>query len=73
MITRCYIGVERPPPINFTYDWHIHTTPQISLNNRTISLTQGKLIGGGSAINAMVYDRGRVADYDSWADMDSPG
>jgi choline dehydrogenase-like flavoprotein len=73
MIPRWYIGGSGPPPASFEYDWHIKTAPQIGLGNRSISLTQGKLIGGGSALNAMVYDRGRAADYDSWADMGSPG
>jgi choline dehydrogenase-like flavoprotein len=73
MIPRWYIGAGGPPTDSFEYDWHIKTTPQIGLGNRSVSLTQGKLIGGGSALNAMVYDRGRAADYDSWADMGSPG
>lgn len=58
-----------PIPEDFKYAWHIKTAPQTELGNRIIPLPQGKLIGGGSGVNGMVYDRGRAADYDSWADI----
>ncbi|KAL8398579.1 hypothetical protein RB594_008416 [Gaeumannomyces avenae] len=58
---------------SFKYDWNVTTAPQALLGNRSIMLTQGRLIGGGSAVNAMVYDRGRAADYQSWAEMGATG
>lgn len=68
-IPRFYPGSNPGVPDDFKYAWHIKTTPQTDLNNRSITVAQGKLIGGGSGINGMVYDRGRPADYDSWADI----
>lgn len=68
-IPRFYIGSYSGIPEDFKYAWRIKTTPQTELDNRIITIAQGKLIGGGSGINGMVYDRGRPADYDSWADI----
>lgn len=73
VIPRFYIGSIKPVPEDFKYAWHIKTTPQTALGNRSIPIPQGKLIGGGSGINGMVYDRGRAADYNSWADIGSKG
>ena len=42
------------------------TVPQPQLGGRAPVIPTGKLLGGGSAVNAMVYMRGRPADYDSW-------
>lgn len=67
-IPRFFIGSTGIPE-TFKYAWQIKTTPQPELANRQITIAQGKLIGGGSGINGMVYDRGRAADYDSWADI----
>lgn len=72
-IPRFYVGTNRGIPDDFKYAWHIKTAPQIELGNRSVPLPQGKLIGGGSGINGMVFDRGRAADYDSWADIGSEG
>ena len=54
------------------YSWMYDTVPQGDLNNRTIRLHQGKIAGGSSAINGMVWVRGNPRDYDSWAEND-PG
>lgn len=43
------------------------TVPQPQLDGRSMIIPQGRLLGGGSAINAMVYLRGQAADYDAWA------
>ena len=47
-------------------DWCLRTTPQPGLNGRDISYPRGKVIGGSSSINAMLYLRGQAADYDGW-------
>lgn len=73
VIPRFFVASNSGIPEDFKYAWHIRTTPQTQLGNRSIPLPQGKLIGGGSGINGMVYDRGRAADYDSWADIGSKG
>lgn len=48
-------------------DWDYHTAPQPGLNNRREYVPRGKVYGGTSSINAMVYQRGHPADYDGWA------
>ncbi|MHA7774706.1 GMC family oxidoreductase [Roseibium sp. M-1] len=47
--------------------WGYETVAQESCGNRTIPLAQGRVLGGGSAINAQVYIRGHASDYDRWA------
>lgn len=72
-IPRFYTATRDGVPEDFKYAWQIKTVPQTELGNRSITIAQGKLIGGGSGINGMVFDRGRAADYDSWADIGSEG
>jgi choline dehydrogenase len=47
-------------------DWDYLTEPQEELNGRQIYWPQGKVLGGSSSINAMVWTRGFAADYDEW-------
>lgn len=54
-------------------DWCYKTEPVPGLNNRSIGYARGKVIGGCTAINAMVYMRGQVQDYDTWAQMGLTG
>lgn len=49
------------------YTWGLVTAPQKHANNREIAYAQGRVIGGGSSINAEVFIRGNPADYDRWA------
>ena len=46
--------------------WHYNTVPQKALNNRCGFMPRGKVLGGSSSINAMVYIRGNKHDYDEW-------
>lgn len=46
--------------------WGWSTTPQKNLNNRVLRFTQAKVIGGGSSINAQLYNRGNSLDFDEW-------
>lgn len=50
-------------------NWNYKSKPQSGLNGRVIDIPRGKVLGGSSAINAMVYLRGHPADYDRWAAM----
>jgi choline dehydrogenase len=54
-------------------DWCYKTEPVPGLNNRSIGYARGKVIGGCTAINAMVYMRGQVQDYDTWAQIGLSG
>lgn len=46
-----------------------HTVPQQQLGGRVQLIPQGKVLGGGSSVNAQAYMRGRAADYDSWGEI----
>jgi choline dehydrogenase-like flavoprotein len=54
-------------------DWMFRTQPQPGLGGREIAYPRGKVIGGSSAINAMIYMRGQAADYDGWRQLGLPG
>ncbi len=54
-------------------DWCFKTEPEEGLNGRSLSYPRGKVIGGSSAINAMVYMRGQAADYDHWRQLGLAG
>jgi choline dehydrogenase len=50
-------------------DWCFKTEPEARLNGRSLNYPRGKVIGGSSAINAMIYMRGQAADYDHWRQL----
>lgn len=54
-------------------NWLYTSTPQTGLDGRTVSVPRGKVLGGSSAINGMIYIRGHKADYDAWADAGCDG
>jgi choline dehydrogenase-like flavoprotein len=54
-------------------DWMFKTEPEPGLNGRSLMYPRGKVIGGSSAINAMVYMRGQAGDYDHWRQLGLPG
>src|SRR5438309_6476650 len=54
-------------------DWMFRTEPEPGLNGRSLAYPRGKVIGGSSAINAMIYMRGQAADYDHWRQLGLPG
>jgi choline dehydrogenase len=49
------------------------TVPQEQLDGRVQVIPQGKVLGGGSSVNALAYMRGRVADYDAWGEITGSG
>jgi choline dehydrogenase-like flavoprotein len=60
-------------PVGYLYaignpraDWLFKTEPQAGLGGRELAYPRGKVVGGSSAINAMIYMRGQAADYDGW-------
>jgi choline dehydrogenase-like flavoprotein len=54
-------------------DWMFKTEAEPGLNGRSLNYPRGKVIGGSSAINAMVYMRGQAGDYDDWRQLGLPG
>ncbi|HWS07667.1 MAG TPA: GMC family oxidoreductase N-terminal domain-containing protein [Xanthobacteraceae bacterium] len=50
-------------------DWCFKTEPEEGLNGRSLNYPRGKVIGGSSSINAMIYMRGQAADYDHWRQL----
>ena len=54
-------------------NWALETVPQPGLNGRRGYQPRGKVLGGSSSVNAMVYIRGHHADYDYWAEQGNPG
>ena len=54
-------------------DWMMKTEPEPGLNGRSLNYPRGKVIGGSSAINGMIYMRGQAADYDLWRQLGLPG
>jgi choline dehydrogenase len=54
-------------------DWAFRTEEEPRLGGRRLSWPRGKVLGGSSAINAMIYVRGHRLDYDGWRDLGNPG
>lgn len=55
------------------FNWSFHSKVQPTMGNRTLYCPRGKVLGGSSSINAMLYVRGQPEDYDRWADAGCPG
>ncbi|MFM7147781.1 MAG: GMC family oxidoreductase N-terminal domain-containing protein, partial [Actinomycetales bacterium] len=52
---------------NPRYDWMYTTEPEPQMNNRRITQGRGKVLGGSSSINGMIFQRGNPLDYERWA------
>ena len=67
-------------PVGYLYtmgnprtDWCLKTEPDAGLNGRALNYPRGKVLGGCSAINGMIYMRGQAADYDHWRQLGNTG
>jgi len=61
-------------PMNMSrYDWGFQTQPEPHLGGRIMAVPRGKVIGGSSSINGMVYVRGHARDFDTWAQTGARG
>ncbi|KAF4588788.1 hypothetical protein EYR40_010343 [Pleurotus pulmonarius] len=58
---------------NPDFDWNFATVPQPRLNNRVIGFPRGKMLGGSSGVNFMVFGRGSKDEYDAWSLLGNPG
>ena len=58
---------------NSRADWLMKTEPEPGLNGRSLNYPRGKVIGGSSAINGMIYMLGQAGDYDHWRQLGLPG
>jgi choline dehydrogenase len=63
-------------PVGYLYcinnprtDWMYRTEPDTGLNGRSLIYPRGKVLGGSSSINGMIYMRGQARDYDQWAEL----
>lgn len=63
-------------PVGYLYcidnprtDWRFRTEKEPGLNDRSLIYPRGKVLGGSSSINGMIYMRGQSRDYDAWADI----
>ena len=67
-------------PVGYLYtinnprtDWCYETEPEPGLNGRSLGYARGKVLGGCSSINAMIYMRGQASDYDHWSQLGNRG
>ena len=67
-------------PVGYLYcmgnkrtDWRYRTEAQAGLNGRALNYPRGRILGGCTAINGMIYMRGQARDYDQWRQMGNPG
>jgi choline dehydrogenase len=67
-------------PVGYLYcignprtDWMMKTAPEPGLNGRSLSYPRGRVLGGCSSVNGMIYMRGQAADYDHWRQLGNPG
>ena len=73
-----YFWIDIPVGYLFTIgnprtDWCYETEPEPGLNGRSIGYARGRVLGGCSSINAMIYMRGQASDYDHWAQLGNRG
>lgn len=67
-------------PVGYLYcignprtDWMMKTAPEAGLNGRSLVYPRGKVLGGCTSVNGMIYMRGQAADYDGWRQMGNVG
>ena len=73
-----YVGIHIPVGYLYCFgnprvDWGFETASEPGLNGRKLQYPRGKVLGGCSAINGMIYMRGQARDYDHWRQLGNPG
>ena len=59
--------------IGGAYDWNLSTVPQTYLDGQPRSIPQGRVLGGGTVLNGMLWNRGGQGDYDDWVALGNEG
>ena len=72
VLIHCPAGLALMPKLG-NINWSFDTVPQQGLNGRIGYQPRGKVLGGSSSVNAMIYIRGQREDYDAWAAAGNPG
>ena len=67
VLIHCPAGLALMAKAGGDANWRFNTEPQLGLNGRQGYQPRGRVLGGSSSINAMIYARGQHADYDHWA------
>ena len=62
-----------PLMLSGAHAWHYQSAPQPHLNGRTLFMPRGKVLGGSSSINGLVYCRGAASDFDRWRQLGNEG
>jgi choline dehydrogenase-like flavoprotein len=70
---KIYIPGSRGSTFGSAYDWSLPKVPQAAANNRSINHNRGKVLGGTSALNLLVWSRASVKEYDAWDELGDPG
>lgn len=65
--------VYQVPQLKAAADWGYHTEPLAAMDGRRMPYTRGRIVGGCSTVNGMLYVRGHRADYDDWAAAGNTG
>ena len=73
VLIHCPAGLALMAKAGGATNWRFETVPQAGLNGRKGYQPRGRVLGGSSSINAMIYARGQHADYDHWAAEGNPG
>lgn len=68
-----HIPAAFPGLFNTPFDWAFQTVPQTHCNGRQDYVPRGKMFGGSSSMNAMIYQRGAQANYNRWAELGNEG
>lgn len=73
-----HIFIQMPTALSYPmsmerFAWQFHTEPEPYLDGRSLHCPRGKVLGGGSSINGMVYVRGHARDFDEWENLGARG
>ncbi|KAF2827952.1 alcohol oxidase [Ophiobolus disseminans] len=70
---RIYVPGLRGSTFGGSLDWLLPTVPQLAASKRTINHNRGKVLGGTSALNLLVWNRATVKEYNAWEELGNPG